>query len=138
MNDTAGDTNGETPRGRIGVEIFEEVERIMRDEGLTRTQAFQRISEESGRRAGTVAANYYRVARQRGAALQPRKSRGGRRGRGRGRAGATDIESALDNAKSALEELSSAVRRQEQELSQLREQSDQFEKLRSWMDKNVG
>lgn len=137
MNDTADDTNGETPRGRVGVEIFEEVERIMRDEGLTRTQAFQRISEESGRRAGTVAANYYRVARQRGAALQPRKSRGGRRGRGRGRTGTTDIESALDNVKSALEELSSAVRRQEQELSQLREQSDQFEKLRRWMDKNV-
>lgn len=137
MNDTADDMNGETPRGRVGVEIFEQVERIMRDEGLTRTQAFQRISEESGRRAGTVAANYYRVARQRGAALQPRKSRGGRRSRARGRAGATDIESALENAKSALEELSSAVRRQEQELSQLREQSDQFEKLRRWMDKNV-
>lgn len=136
MNDTADESNPDATRGRIGVEIFEQVERIMREEGLTRTQAFQRISEETGRRAGTVAANYYRVARQRGTALQPRKSRGARRGRGRGRGG-SDIEAALDNAKSALDELSSAVRRQEKELSELREQSEQFEKLRRWMDKNV-
>ncbi len=139
MSDSADDTNGgEPPRGRVGVEIFEQVERIMREQGLTRTQAFQRISEDTGRRAGTVAANYYRVARQRGAALQPRKSRGGRRGRGRGRAGSTDIDTALANAKDALDELSAAVRRQEKELGELREQSEQFDKLRRWMDKNVG
>lgn len=139
MNDTADGASEDTPRGRIGAEIFEQVERIMKSEGLTRTQAFQRISEETGRRAGTVAANYYRVARQRGAALQPRKSRGGRRGRGRPRgSGSADVETALENARSALEELSGAVRRQEQELGRLREQSEQFEQLRKWMDKNVG
>ena len=140
--ETSGDGSAEpsgdgSARGRVGVEIFEQVERIMSEEGLSRTQAFQRISEETGRRAGTVAANYYRVARQRGAALQPRASRSPRRAR-RGRPPKTDVETALANATSALEGLAAAVRRQEQELGRLREQSEQFERLRRWMDKNVG
>ena len=71
-------TNGR--RGSVGNEIFDQVEALMSQEGLTRTQAFQRLSETSGRRAGTVAANYYRVARKRGAALQPRKPRAPRGG----------------------------------------------------------
>lgn len=138
MADEPEDQNG-SARGRIGVEIFERVEELITNEGLTRTQAFQRISEESGRRAGTVAANYYRVARQRGAALQPRTPRAGRRGRGapRSRSTGSDVEAALARATSALEELTAAVRRQDQELARLREQAEQFEALRKWMDKNV-
>ena len=66
----------EGQRGNIGNEIFEQVEKIIQEEGLSRTNAFQRLSEMTGRRAGTVAANYYRVARQRGATLQPRAPRG--------------------------------------------------------------
>jgi hypothetical protein len=120
-------------RGQIGVEIFEQVERLVSDEGLTRTQAFERLSQETGRRSGTVAANYYRIARQRGATLQPRRSRaGGRRRRAPGGA-----EGALTRASEAIAELSSIVRTQEKELQRLREQTDQFEKLRKWMDKNV-
>ena len=67
-------------RGGVGNEIFDQVERLMAEEGLSRTNAFQRLSEMTGRRAGTVAANYYRVARQRGAPLQPRAPRGSRSG----------------------------------------------------------
>jgi hypothetical protein len=52
--------------GEIGEQIFEQVEKLVSEEGLKRQEAFQRISQESGRRAGTVAANYYRVARKRG------------------------------------------------------------------------
>lgn len=58
------DGEPETTRGSIGNEIFEQVEKIVAEEGLTRTQAFQKLSEQTGRRAGTVAANYYRVARR--------------------------------------------------------------------------
>ncbi|MDX6647427.1 MAG: hypothetical protein QOK40_3154, partial [Miltoncostaeaceae bacterium] len=53
-------------RGRIGAEIYEQVEKMISEEKLTRTEAFQRLSDATGRRPGTVAANYYRVARQRG------------------------------------------------------------------------
>ena len=52
-------------RGRIGVEIYEQVEQLVKEHGISRTEAFQRLSDETGRRAGTVAANYYRIARQR-------------------------------------------------------------------------
>lgn len=132
-------TNGR--RGSVGNEIFDQVESLMSTEGLTRTQAFQRLSETSGRRAGTVAANYYRVARKRGAALQPRKPRaprgtgGGRRGARRG--GSSSAEAALARASEAIQELTTVVREQQKELAVLREQADQVDRLRRWVSKNM-
>jgi len=124
-------------RGNIGNEIFEQVEKIVQEEGLTRTQAFQRLSETTGRRAGTVAANYYRVARQRGAPLQPRKRRAGARGPGRGRRRATggDAEAALARASEAIQELAAVVRGQEKELAALREQAAVMDQLQRVMDR---
>jgi hypothetical protein len=126
-----GDEQASATRGNIGNEIFEQVEEIMKDEGLTRTQAFQRLSERTGRRAGTVAANYYRVARQRGAALQPRAPRGSRSRSGSGARGASDAaESALAKAREALEELSAVVRAQDREIATLRADAAKWEKVR--------
>ena len=119
-------------RGRIGAEIFEQVEKLVADENLTRTQAFRRLSEETGRRQGTVAANYYRIARQRGAALQPRVRRGPGRPRGR-RSQASDAQAVIARAMSALEELTELARRQEQELGRLREENKQFDQVRKLM-----
>ena len=129
-----------TTRGNIGNEIFEQVEKIVQDEGLTRTQAFQRLSETTGRRAGTVAANYYRVARQRGAPLQPRARRGGgngRRGSGRGRRASTSggADAALTRATEAIQELAAVVRSQEKELTALREQAAVMDQLQRVMDR---
>lgn len=129
MNDESTSGN----RGRIGHEIFDQVEKLVSTEGLSRTQAFQRISDETGRRAGTVAANYYRVARQRGATLQPRSPRGGR---GKGRAD-TGADAALAKAQDALRELSDVVKRQEKEIATLREQAAQYQRLRALVTKNI-
>jgi hypothetical protein len=126
-----------TTRGNIGNEIFEQVEKIVAEQGLTRTQAFQKLSEETGRRAGTVAANYYRVARQRGAPLQPRKRRAGARGparaagpgRGRRRAAPASADAALARATEAIKELEAIVRSQEKELAGLRELATAAEKV---------
>ena len=119
-------------RGTVGVEIFEQVEKLVAEEGLTRTKAFEKISEETGRRSGTVAANYYRIARQRGAKLQPRGRRGGRRGaRGRG-----SSQAVLTRASEVMTELTDLVKQQEKELNELREQAAQFEKFKKWMEKN--
>lgn len=127
--------NGETGRrGSIGTEIFEQVERLVNDEGLSRTNAFQRLSDETGRRAGTVAANYYRVARLRGAPLQPRTRKGGVRGRPATRA-ASDVDGALSRAMESVQELAAIVRRQEKELGTLRAQVEQVEKLKSVLSK---
>ena len=132
-------TNGR--RGSVGNEIFDQVEALMSQEGLTRTQAFQRLSETSGRRAGTVAANYYRVARKRGAALQPRKPRAPRGGgtgrRGPRRGGSSNAEAALSRASEAIQELATVVREQQKELATLREQAEQVDRLRSWVSKNM-
>jgi hypothetical protein len=110
-------------RGSVGAEIFDEVERLVSDEGINRSEAFQRISERTGRRPGTVAANYYRIARQRGAPLRPRRRRGtsGSAGRGRRRAGG-DVQAALTQASAALDQLGALARRQEQEIARLRDE----------------
>jgi hypothetical protein len=59
--------------GVIGEQIFAQVEKLEKG-GMSRTDAFKKISADSGRREGTVAANYYRVARKRaGGSLRPRR-----------------------------------------------------------------
>lgn len=131
----------EGQRGNIGNEIFEQVEKIIEEEGLSRTNAFQRLSEMTGRRAGTVAANYYRVARQRGATLQPRAPRGSktrpatRRTSSGGGGGGGSAEAALSRAMESLQELAGIVREQEKELSTLRAQVEQVEKLKGMLSK---
>jgi hypothetical protein len=117
-----------TGRGGVGNEIFDEVERLVAD-GMNKTQAFEAISERTGRQAGTVAANYYRVARQRGAELRPRRPRGERAGR-RSRSGGGDVNAALAKATAALDELARAVRQQEQELGRLRAESQSYAEIR--------
>jgi hypothetical protein len=123
-------------RGRIGVEIFEQVEKIVESEGITRSEAFQRLSEQTGRRAGTVAANYYRIARQRGA-VRPRgggaaAASAGRRGRPRrgSGGGSGDVDQAIARVSEALDELIAVVKRQQRDLGRLQEQSEQLAKLR--------
>ena len=65
--------------GVICEQIFEQVEALAKG-GMSRTDAFKKISADSGRREGTVAANYYRVARKRaGGSLRPRRRAGARR-----------------------------------------------------------
>lgn len=133
-----GDEN-EGQRGNIGNEIFEQVEKIIQEEGLSRTNAFQRLSEMTGRRAGTVAANYYRVARQRGASLQPRAPRGSKTRATTSRAsaggGGGNADAALSRAMESLQELAGIVRSQEKELTTLRAQVEQVEKLKGMLSK---
>lgn len=118
--------DGGGKRGSIGEEIYEQVERLMASETLSRTEAFQRISDDTGRRAGTVAANYYRVARQKGAPLQKRGPRGARKGAANG----GEVGAALAKAQDALADLARVVKRQEAELQKMREQSEQFAEIR--------
>lgn len=114
-------------RGSIGNEIFDEVERLVAG-GMNKSQAFKDISTRSGREEGTVAANYYRVARQRGASLRPRRRRS--EGTSRPRGGAGEVSAALAKATAALDDLAKAVRRQEQELARLREEASSYAELR--------
>ncbi len=122
-------TDDQGRRGGVGNQIFDEVEQLVAG-GMNKSQAFNDISQRTGREAGTVAANYYRVARQRGAALRPRRRRAeGSAGRGRA-AGSGDVAAALAKAQAALDELSRAVRRQEQEIARMRDESRSLAELR--------
>lgn len=57
----------------IGPEIFERTNALVA-EGKTRTEAFAQIGKERGSRPGTVAANYYRIARAQGQGRAKRRA----------------------------------------------------------------
>ena len=116
--------------GRIGQEIFEQAERMVGEQKMSRTEAFQRISEKTGRRFGTVAANYYRVARQRGAKLAPRRRRLGRSPGVKQRGRVQQGERTLTRALAVVRELTSLLRRQETELAKLRQENDRLVEIR--------
>jgi hypothetical protein len=102
-------------RGKVGVEIFEQVEKLVADQNVGRTEAFRRLAAKSGRQQGTVAANYYRIARQRGTKLAPRRRR----------AGASGVTPGpiLKRALAALEDVSALFRKLEDEISSLRKEN---------------
>lgn len=113
-----GRQNAKSPRGAIGEQIFAEVDRLTADGAMKRLAAFEAVAKRSGRKVGTVAANYYRIARRRGVV----RDNGGTRQPG-SRAGRGKITA-------ALRLLETALRQQEQEIARLRNENRRFQKLR--------
>lgn len=107
-------------RGSIGVEIFEQVEKLIDELKVGRTEAFRRLAQKTGRQQGTVAANYYRIARQRGTKLAPRRRRGGGAG----------TSSVLKRALAALQDVSSLFRQLEEEIVRLRKENQRLAAIR--------
>ncbi|HET8805149.1 MAG TPA: hypothetical protein VFM47_01665 [Gaiellales bacterium] len=131
--------------GEVGEQIFEQVEKLVAG-GMNRTEAFAKISADSGRRAGTVAANYYRVARKRaGGSLRPRTRRGrppgrkaataatARKGARRGRKAAAtagaDIDALAKSLVDSVQALAEAVKSQAVEVGEMRKKLDGVKKL---------
>ena len=125
--------------GVIGEQIFQQVEKLEKG-GMSRTDAFKKISADSGRREGTVAANYYRVARKRaGGSLRPRRRSTTRRTtstsatRGRRAATATTTNGDVDALTRALvqnvQALAAAMNAQAAEVKDLRSRLDGVRKL---------
>jgi hypothetical protein len=56
-----------TRDGSVGKATFKQVEALLK-QGKNKTEAFKQIAADTGKNSGTVAANYYRVARTSGAA----------------------------------------------------------------------
>jgi hypothetical protein len=57
----------------VGPEIFQRTNELTKDGKMGRTEAFAKIAQERKMQAGTVAANYYRVARNLGQGGKRRK-----------------------------------------------------------------
>ncbi len=114
-----------TERGSVGKQIFAQVEQLTAN-GMNKLAAFKQISESTGRAVGTVAANYYRLARQKGAPLRARRGEPGRPpGRPPGRATKGSSRIAV-----ALQALVSAVQEQDEELARLRRENARFAEIR--------
>lgn len=113
-------------RGNVGVEIFEQIEKLVGDQKLSRTKAFEHYAQKTGRNAGTVAANYYRIARLRGTALRSRTPRRGGRLQSQTRGGGT----AGGRVQAILKELAAVLQAQEAEIERLRRENMRFEAIR--------
>lgn len=131
--DPAPDSAG-APRGGIAEAIFAEVEQMTAGGAMSKSDAFEAISQRTGRRSGTVAANYYRIARKRGVTLEPRVRRGPGRPKGSTRRGG-DADAVIGRLEEAMRDLARLVRAQETELGRLREQAEQFEQLKALIAK---
>jgi len=120
-------------KGGIAEAIFAEVQQMTAGGAMSKSDAFEAISTRTGRRAGTVAANYYRIARKRGGGAAPNSGRG--RPRNSARASA-DVEAVLGKLDEAVKDLARLVRRQESEISALRERAEQFDQLKKLIARN--
>lgn len=83
--------------------------------------AFKEIATKTGGQPGTVAANYYRIARKRGVALRPRRSSG---------RGIASSKGVLEAVAAAMRKLESFLRAQQQEIAALQKENRRFEKLK--------
>jgi hypothetical protein len=124
--------------GVIGEQIFGQVEKLVKG-GMSRTDAFKKISADSGRREGTVAANYYRVARKRaGGSLRPRRGTRARRAAAapasRARQTATasgngDVDALTRSLVENVQALAAAMNAQAAEVKDLRSRLEGVRKL---------
>jgi hypothetical protein len=108
-------------RAGVGEQIFREVEQLTAGGRTTRLAAFRAIADRTGRKVGTVTANYYRIARKRGVPLRARKAAGPGRGR---------TKSAVAAIDATLRALASVLRAQAQELTSLRKENQRLEQVR--------
>lgn len=105
----------------VGEEIFQQVETLTADGKMTRLAAFKAIAGRTGKKVGTVTANYYRVARKRGVPLRARRTRVARRAEAKG---------TVEAIAAAIRRLESLLRTQVEELAALRRDKLRFEQLR--------
>ena len=111
-------------RGNVGEEIFKQVEKMVAADKISRSAAFERIAKKTGRNKGTVAVNYYRIARKRGT-VSKRRGR-----RPASRAGTAGTQAVLKRAEAALHDLAALVKRQEAELVTLRKENASVQAIR--------
>ena len=122
--------------GVIGEQIFQQVEKLEKG-GMSRTDAFKKISADSGRREGTVAANYYRIARKRaGGSLRPRRKAGTRRAAATTRtrrattsAGSSDIDALTRALVQNVQALAAAMNTQADEVKDLKSRLERARSL---------
>lgn len=115
--------------GSVSSTIFETVEKLVAESGMSRAAAFRQVAKQTGRKEGTVAVNYYYAAKKRGAKLRKRGPAAKAVGRPRAK---TQGQSRVQGLLATLGELINA---QAAELEQLRQESQRFTALRQMLGK---
>ena len=125
-----------TRDGSIGKATFEAVNTLIADGSMTKNAAFAAYGKQTKTQPGTVAANYYRVARAAGT-VKPRKRRAAaasgvsrsvasapsRGGRPRSSAG-SDLDARLSSLVSSIQDLATALKQERAETADLRRRLD--------------
>jgi len=109
-------------RGELGPAIVAEVDRLVAEKGIKKTEAFKQIAAQTGRTVGTVSVTYYRVT---GKAKANKTARGRRT-----RPAAAQAKIGARSASQALQQLAGLIQRQERELEQLRKENAMFREIR--------
>jgi hypothetical protein len=116
-----GTTKRKGRHGSIGQEIFTQIEELIAKEKMSRSEAFRRLGERTGRRSGTVAANYYRIAR---------KSRSGGASRRKLVRGSSRSGTAARKAGRLFNELVAVIQEQDLEMDRLRKDNERLQQVR--------
>lgn len=117
--------NRKERKGTVGRNIFAQVQRLVAGGKTSKLNAFKQIAQKSGRSVGTVAANYYRVARRQGVPLQPRGRRPVASSSGR-----FSAQGVVRRAQNVIRELADVVGKQQEELTRLRRENTRLEAIR--------
>lgn len=119
-------TDTSAPRGSKGQMIYDRVEQIVKETGVTRSQAINQLAEELGDKPGTVAANFYRVARQHDDAdIRPVRARKASRG---------DVVATLDEVIESLEDQLTVLRDLRDKHEGLDEELAKLRRIQSLLD----
>ena len=119
------------PRGQVGPQTYDHVRRVAEQKGIPLVKAFEEVAQATGRKAGTIAVTYYRIARRQrggsgaGSGAAARTGTGRRRGRppGSGTSAAPVAKVILARVTAAIAELEAVVAKQAEEIKRLRGES---------------
>ena len=122
-------TDETTTRGNVAQAIFERVSELEKaDPSMSKSAIFDQIASERGGKAGTVAANYYRIARMQGTVS------GAPRGRQK-TDGSVDLTKYADAVQKALDDLRGAIAQNEAEKAALKESAEFGASIRAAIEK---
>jgi hypothetical protein len=137
-----GNGDGGGRRGDIGRQTYQRVRDLL-DDGVSRSVAFAQVGEETGRKPGTVATAFYRIAREQpdggGVRQRPRKSRtaaASRSTRGQSRRAARQTAPSIDrlvaDAHRSIDAVAAHLSQLDSEVRELREQSSATTASERW------
>lgn len=125
---------GRAPRGQVGPQTYDQVRKIVEDKKIPMGKAFEEVARATGRKPGTVAVTYYRIARQKGGATRKRRigTAPGRRGRRANASGTSmlGMRTILSRVSAAIKELETVIAEQAREIARLRGESRLAERIR--------